>query len=367
MLKNLQILVPEPCGENWENMEQTGNGRFCSSCCKTVVDFTLMSDQQVLSYLSDPGKKICGRFASDQLNRDFRPVKETRRKPWSVVWRLALVGMLISARGQAQQRYPKTVISKLVKKRAVKKMPRVLDAEMVTLGMIAPQIIPDRDTLDISIVDSVTQVPVSYATVHNVHSRQAFTTDSTGECSLQGVVGREPIKIEISRVGYITRTITLNKDQMGQKSLTVSLTPQIPVLPEVVVKSYGTMGKFALVGAVSAIRVEKFTAMDTVKRLLSDTLIFCGIKKALSVYPNPAPRGAQLRLSLDMGRVGPFSLAVFNAAGALIGQRKIELTGKSQTEFFSIPASLPGGMYFIRLSSGSSGSGPVYTQKLVVL
>lgn len=96
MSKKLQIQVPEPCGENWDKMGEAGNGRFCDACSKTVVDFTLMSDRQVLSYLGDRNKKVCGRFAPDQLNRDFRMSQEKGRRPWSVVWRLALVGMLLS-------------------------------------------------------------------------------------------------------------------------------------------------------------------------------------------------------------------------------------------------------------------------------
>ncbi|HZE82991.1 MAG TPA: hypothetical protein VE035_01730, partial [Puia sp.] len=122
MSKKLQIQVPEPCGENWDKMGEAGNGRFCDACSKTVVDFTLMSDRQVLSYLGDRNKKVCGRFAPDQLNRDFRMSQEGGRGRWSVVWRLALVGMLLSARGHAQQRYPKAAMSKLVKRKAKAKI-----------------------------------------------------------------------------------------------------------------------------------------------------------------------------------------------------------------------------------------------------
>ncbi|HMH21116.1 MAG TPA: hypothetical protein VK563_05045 [Puia sp.] len=146
MSKNLQIHIAEPCHESWEKMDEAGKGRFCSSCSKTVIDFTLMSDQQVLSYLNDPKRKVCGRFASDQLDRDFTVVKERGKKPWSVVWRLAVVGMLLSAKGQAQQRYPKPGISKLVKKKAAKKIVGAPVSEMGTVGMITPRIVTDTDS-----------------------------------------------------------------------------------------------------------------------------------------------------------------------------------------------------------------------------
>ena len=51
MPKSLQLNIAEPCHENWQNMTTQEQGRFCGSCRKSVVDFTMMSDQEVLNYL----------------------------------------------------------------------------------------------------------------------------------------------------------------------------------------------------------------------------------------------------------------------------------------------------------------------------
>src|SRR5476651_1728103 len=61
------ISIPNPCSQNWQDMTPDQNGRHCAHCCKTVTDFTRMSDQQIIDTLS-AGGKICGRFAPEQVN-----------------------------------------------------------------------------------------------------------------------------------------------------------------------------------------------------------------------------------------------------------------------------------------------------------
>ncbi len=50
-------------------METRHEGRFCSACAKTVVDFTIMTDVEVKDFFLDKKeKKVCGRFTGTQLN-----------------------------------------------------------------------------------------------------------------------------------------------------------------------------------------------------------------------------------------------------------------------------------------------------------
>lgn len=52
-------------------MTASEQGRHCKSCNKVVIDFTIMNDAQIIEYFKSVNTKTCGRFRSDQLNRDI--------------------------------------------------------------------------------------------------------------------------------------------------------------------------------------------------------------------------------------------------------------------------------------------------------
>ena len=64
-----KIYIPEPCHEDWEKMTPNKQGAFCSSCSKTVVDFSNKSDKEIEEFmLCNQDKKICGRFKAVQVD-----------------------------------------------------------------------------------------------------------------------------------------------------------------------------------------------------------------------------------------------------------------------------------------------------------
>jgi len=64
----LKISIPDPCAQSWDAMIPNEEGRQCSACAKTVVDFSVMTDTQVQAYLIEKAnERICGRFKNAQL------------------------------------------------------------------------------------------------------------------------------------------------------------------------------------------------------------------------------------------------------------------------------------------------------------
>ncbi len=92
----LKITIPTPCHEDWNNMAANQQGRHCSSCCKTVVDFTKMTDDEVRHFLiNKKEEKVCGRFTSNQLNSIHIELPQNIfyiEMPW---WKQFLVASLI--------------------------------------------------------------------------------------------------------------------------------------------------------------------------------------------------------------------------------------------------------------------------------
>jgi hypothetical protein len=64
------IRIDQPCPEKWENMLPSAGGNYCGICCKTVVDFSERSNEEIVDYFSaNTGKRICGRFKTEQVIR----------------------------------------------------------------------------------------------------------------------------------------------------------------------------------------------------------------------------------------------------------------------------------------------------------
>ncbi len=67
--KNYILKIENPCEESWISMTNVETGKFCSSCAKNVIDFTNLTDKQVIQLIEKTDGKFCGRLDNKQLNR----------------------------------------------------------------------------------------------------------------------------------------------------------------------------------------------------------------------------------------------------------------------------------------------------------
>lgn len=97
------ISIPEPCSENWNSMHVVDSvHRHCDSCAKNVVDFSQMSDDEVLLFFRNSTGNICGRFRKEQLERTYTPIPPvTRPALW---WKAAaLLPLTLLGKNSAAQ------------------------------------------------------------------------------------------------------------------------------------------------------------------------------------------------------------------------------------------------------------------------
>lgn len=81
-MKKPHVVIENPCHEDWQKMTPENQGRFCQFCEKIVVDFTHMSDAEILQYFSKPrAEKTCGRFRVEQVSQPIPVVQSITPKP----------------------------------------------------------------------------------------------------------------------------------------------------------------------------------------------------------------------------------------------------------------------------------------------
>ncbi|SFQ76735.1 carboxypeptidase-like regulatory domain-containing protein [Hymenobacter arizonensis] len=88
MATSLRISIPQPCAQPWAAMTPTTDGRHCAACATEVVDFTRMSDAEIMTYLArQSGRPVCALARVPQLVA--APASRWRR--WALAG-LALLG-----------------------------------------------------------------------------------------------------------------------------------------------------------------------------------------------------------------------------------------------------------------------------------
>ncbi|WP_338768205.1 hypothetical protein WAF17_07330 [Bernardetia sp. ABR2-2B] len=78
----MKIQIPKPCHEDLNTMSPTERGIFCGSYQKVVIDFSSMTDAEIVDYFKKIGsQKTCGLFSTTQVNRTLQPQKEKIETP----------------------------------------------------------------------------------------------------------------------------------------------------------------------------------------------------------------------------------------------------------------------------------------------
>jgi len=95
MKKQILLDIKKPCSENWESFTLSSTGGFCSSCSKTVIDFTKMNDEQILNFFAHQKEKTCGRLRSDQL-KHYSYAEPAYIKPGLNLLKAGLLSLFIS-------------------------------------------------------------------------------------------------------------------------------------------------------------------------------------------------------------------------------------------------------------------------------
>jgi hypothetical protein len=329
-------------------------GRFCGSCQKTVVDFSAMTDKEILDYFSKASEHVCGRFMNDQLNKELQVTEKKKRFSLAYVWNVILATLLITEANAQVKPKPKKPVKMEVH-------------EQRTMGIIAhmpeepiESVIPVR--MSGTIVDAQSNQPVVGASINIKGTSHGTMADTLGNFQFK-VEKKNSLVIEISAIGYETQTRVLD-DLTNWQKIQVYLKPAATELQEVSVIAYGVMGKVAFSGFIKQYKTVKVdtTKVDTIKRFFNDW-VPATLKKDVRVYPNPVVRGNSIQVKLALPQTGGYKLELLNTAGqVMLVQPLLMQTKEQQFDLYTQPG-WSAGIYWIRISSPNTKN--VYQSKLL--
>ena len=343
MPKSLLLNIAEPCHENWHKMTLQEQGRFCGSCQKTVVDFTMMSDQEVLNYFLKADHNVCGRFADDQLNKELIITEKKKRFSWVYVWNI-LVATFLTVKADAQLCPP---IKEPVA--AIDQLPKKIGRVAYVHSTGKPVVITGN------VIDETNNQPVAGASISIKGATGGGMANTVGKFSLK-VENKKGIVLEFSAIGYETRTLNIDEFNNLQNKQ-VSLKPSVADLKEVSVIGYGSTTRYLRMGGIGT--KITCTRIEKMKRNINDW-----VKNDVKVYPNPVIRGNSFTVSLSLKQAGAYRLEVLNAAGQVMQVQPLLMQTKEQVIDLHTPIAWSAGIYWLRISSPNTKS--VYQSKLLV-
>ncbi|PTX61617.1 carboxypeptidase-like protein [Kordia periserrulae] len=199
----LQISIPEPCHENWNEMSPTEKGRFCKVCTKEVIDFTSKSDEEIIHHIKKHNN-ACGRFYPSQLNRKLIADRKKRNHWLSYVASLLLPMTLFSQEKTADKKNPTKVeqLDSLQFKRL--DINSALQRKAKTQKELGKRIAISGTIVD----EEGIPLPGVHVSVKNKNSKT--TTDFDGNFSMNVRAGSV---LTFNSFGFKTKELTINASQ----------------------------------------------------------------------------------------------------------------------------------------------------------
>ncbi len=340
MQKNIQLQVPKPCHESWANMTEIEKGRFCLSCRKEVIDFSLMSDQQILEQISKASAGFCGRFNNEQLNRDIKESRKPKLNWYKYFVHVTIPALLLSNKLASQNNRitGDTIVCTPIK-----------DTSQRLIGKVAVDEINQNEAfiIDGTVLDEQ-GIPLVGVTISIKGSQRGTVSDAGGKFKFFLKKNSLNAALIASYVGYEQKEVKLSS----------SKSPNL----KIVLKASTSMGlgEVVVVGYAITKKCKKQTMLDQIK----DTINNLCYRDVVKVYPNPIHFGSDLKIGFDVKEIGEYNILISNISGQPLLQKKIMLTSKNHIELIALTGNFSSGIYFVTVENSSSKK--TYTNKILI-
>lgn len=187
MSKPIQLSIPSPCHEDWQQMTPVEKGRFCTSCQKKVFDFANMPDSEIVSVLRSHNH-VCGRLTAKQLKDGIKPPKE--KSLIGVAATAAAISLLTAGANDVIAQVPVPTEQHEAQKDSI----------------IGKVLVPEKRTITGIVSDTLGPLPGARVVIKGTEI--ITDTDLEGKYTIEA---KESDTLEFSYIGYKTISIPVSK------------------------------------------------------------------------------------------------------------------------------------------------------------
>lgn len=223
------LKINNPCSENWHKMQKVGNHRFCDFCQHEVIDFTNLTNQEIIEFLEkSKDVKICGR-----LVKDFEVTKKPITKINSI--KQIFFGTLLA--------FP--LISNATKTKLPQKYLSLKSKDFITESINNNEYFELSDTLVLTgqVLQTSDNTPLAGCTIKVVGSNKGTQTDIHGNFTLKMDFQKseKKVELEVIYIGFITSKIIFYREENNLKKTIYLKEDDTTLLGEVIITGKPTI------------------------------------------------------------------------------------------------------------------------------
>jgi len=350
-MQKLYLSIPDPCYENWQSMTATEQGRFCKACAKEVIDFSMMTDTEVLNYFTTvPDEKVCGRTLPSQLERTISYAKEPKKRLFWY-WNYIVMFLMFFSKSNnlKAQKNTKMAGNVQVVTAAQLNAIRTTNINSVLSGKAGEVLINPNRVVSGKVSDKNGN-PVPFATIMIKGLRTGLSADANGAYTIRTYqtdtlvisgAGFKPVEVLVG-----TQLILNTVLQVGDFDL-----KEVVVLIAGGIRRRGCPGPIKKTDTKSIIK-------DTLKTLFNHpvNLIKSNNCTLMEIFPNPVKRGSSFALSLKLKERGIYNIQIVDALGRILLQKQTSIGSKEYMEQVQTDSRWSSGIYYMNVSNDQNKS-----------
>jgi len=218
------ISIPKPCHENLADMAPSETGRYCTACQKNVIDFSKMTDAQIIRVLQK-NTSLCGSVHTQQLDRILYPQAQATKQHG---WQQLLIAMAIGFSSFRAEAAP----GKKVMETAQNPVNKIPNQNDITIP--GPDQKPETITITGRITDSSDGSPllgvvVMLSSGGNTLLRVVTDLDGKYSCTIKNT---GDLSLACHYIGYDIKSIRIDKnmDTKANFELNATLTESLKMM-----------------------------------------------------------------------------------------------------------------------------------------